>query len=685
MLNQKLKRAIAWIPIKQADASTPFAKSFFIASLAIFIVARIALVAIPISERVEPIEVDDSYSYIAKSIIMDECYKMDCPALVSLRQQITGQSDNYRQALVRNRIDLNVFTFYHPLYSAGFNTVSAFGYDPPQTYNILYIAFGIITTLGLGLWMRAVWGNLAAGIALLLLSFYVFTGPGLHVFVPSNIALGIASYSWAIILQEQRRKYWAIPFIWIAAIGIHTIGIVYSGAAMLLLLLKGGWPIVKKSFWLLISGATILIIRFGISLYLPQYRLFRSDSEFFTSIPTYSAALNANFIDALDFTSLWANSYWNVPILIALLILGFITASSNLRKNILINGIVLLFLFLGSLAYANLALGSPAGRIWIPMAFFLTGAVGSLISSWFFSASHWIIEIQNKSESKTLMTKLRNKDMLRKGILLITLGLLIAMNLHDYSRFGMRHYRLTLENSSSRQDFSLGNEELIDAFRNINNNDSILYMKETALYYGLSYGMVNNEAIFYPSISRTQRETEFVYENENLHYVLTLNPIVKFPSYSRNGIEMSVDASLNFLFPSSSRSNSPRILIENNFSGAELLIALSSNSIMESSSIFILQEGIEWIEIANVSENTDEISLRPSGAEDKIKVNGFQFDNSTTFWPWGIGASIEYHDLSNSTLSPTSVSLNDESIMSDLNFNFEVLEDGSSLVFARIE
>ena len=662
--------------------SESFTKRFYFICLFVFVIAHLFLVAYPISQRIEPIEVDDAYSYIAKSYVQKNCFDLECPALQNITEQINGQTDDYGQALLRNRIDLNLLTYYHPVYSVFFSILSTLGLNVIQIYNFLTLSLGSILLIALALWLRSLWGELIGGSALLLLTLYIFFGPGIHNFVPNNMALGFALLAWLILIKSREKLYWLIPFLWIISIGLHHVGLIYVGASLLFLLTKSIWPLEKSIKWLWISAIAIVGGRVLISFLIPQFSLLRDEARFFTDLPAYSEIVQRNLIEAKNYIALWANSYWSISSTLFFLLLGFWGIPKTKRKKIAINGFIALFIFLISLAFPNATLGSPAVRIWILLAFFLTGAIanGMLILLGFI----W----NGWKDLYKLIPILQNRDKrsnLRPEILFLSLiaFLLLGINMYDYSRYSLQHYLWTIENSIQRLDYVMGSNNLYSLLSDIQNKSTVVVTNESALYYGLINGLMDNGIVLYPAISNSEKEISWIQNNNSVEFALGKNPIVGLPTYSRGQIALREGARFIIRSSDSRGFSTPILLSESEFAMLTLLVeglAIDGNVFQES---YSLEYGLNNIPLLENDIAWKEIILYLENGSNELSISGFQANGIETNWPWNQEISIIY---SESELAPMfELSLDFPSAFNGFSFDGEMLSDESSLIFAKVD
>jgi hypothetical protein len=166
----------------------------FWCGLVLFVAARVTQAVIPEVIRLEPVEIDDAYRYLAQAKVMAGCFGGDCPGLAALQAQMVGGEPDPSTAFHRLRTEIHLFTYFHPLFSLILNGLRGLGLTASRAYDLASIGLGMMLCIGIGVWIGAVWGPAPAGIALGLLAFYQLPGKELR-FVPWALALGWAALS----------------------------------------------------------------------------------------------------------------------------------------------------------------------------------------------------------------------------------------------------------------------------------------------------------------------------------------------------------------------------------------------------------------------------------------------------------------------------------------------------------
>jgi hypothetical protein len=211
----------------------------FALGLGLFLYFQVGLVAGPFRVRDLPVESDDAYSYICKSAELLACPTQDCPALNDLRSQMTPAPDD-PEALADQkwRRHARLYTNYHPLYSLA---LWALAKTRGISYEETFRQLGILGSLGLGLalsyFLVTLAGPMAAGISLACLAPLVFPGQdivlqGIYYIAPSPLSMGVGLLMFAYLARRQGRPGLAFYGLNCLAMGLHPMGLIYTGLAV---------------------------------------------------------------------------------------------------------------------------------------------------------------------------------------------------------------------------------------------------------------------------------------------------------------------------------------------------------------------------------------------------------------------------------------------------------------------
>jgi hypothetical protein len=206
----------------------------FALGLGVFLFFQVSLVSEPFQRRALPVEADDAYSYILKSVALITCPFQDCPALKDLRPQVTPAPEDPEPLAYRKwRRHVRLFSIYFPLYSL---SLLALVKVEGISYEAAYRQLNVVGSLGLGLalsfFLVSLVGPLAAGISLASLAPVVFPGQGLTYVVPSALSLGMGLLMFAYLAYREGRPSLTFYAMNLLALGLHPMGLIYTGLAV---------------------------------------------------------------------------------------------------------------------------------------------------------------------------------------------------------------------------------------------------------------------------------------------------------------------------------------------------------------------------------------------------------------------------------------------------------------------
>lgn len=510
----------------------------FVASLLLFIAAQLYLTAVPFFVRSAPVEPDDAYGYILKAEqIRMGCFWQDCLALNSLRSQIEQETNNIEVAYHRAREHQRLFSVYHPAHSVALLSLHAVGLSYENGYALIAIVGKFLLCLAIAYWLHALYGARTSAISLLILAPMTFAGQGLHVIVPSNLALGLALLAWAMTARHDGAK--SIVVLVFLMLFTHPVGRLYAGITFGLTWLR--WeprPIKTTSLGLigaLLVGSFLLpflIIRPQIEIISGSFYPLSWDlwQKFLEYLPNSLSLLNS-----------WFSAFFNLPIGLSIFALGFLTLPPMRRKLWYQMFVLLLGLALLGLVYTTPWYHAVAfQRVWVPMGIFLLGLVGQLITT---TVDKWWKVFKDLGERRELTS------LLKPSLLLACLSImLLAVGFYNYIPFHFRHYVTTLNNMIDRANIDLNAAQPTKLFSQ-RDTSTVLYTDELNLYYFLTYGGFSREAIYLPAIFNAENEAEWL-QRENLDYVVLTNSKEKLTELNAAMSRASISSSEMNVFDS---------------------------------------------------------------------------------------------------------------------------------------
>jgi len=638
---------------------------FLIFAVLVFLLAQLYITVVPFTARDIPVEADDAYTYIQKAEQMRTCFLQDCEALATLQAQITERSSLEQTSIQQDRQYHRLFVVYHPLHSALLVALTALGLSYEIAYVVLAIAGKAILCLGIIYWLHSLFGPRTTAIALILLAPVVYVGTGIHTIVPSTMALALAAWLWGLVAKRGPSAKTVMVILSISMMLLHQVGKLYAGVALGLyvLLYFSSLRDKREQFFVVAMGFIIgaaLLLPFFITTPVMNF----DPTQFYPYEWDLLSAILPAVQNPLQIISIWFRAFTFPIISITLLSIGVLASVKRKQRPALLMAILLLLLLGFSLIYVVPWFGALLfERAWVPLAMLLTGFVAQAINA-------------SLAAVPTILDRLLQRDLKgmvsRTNALALVTGLLVILASVTYPAFYGRHYRLTLDNQIDRQDFSLTPEQPEMLFTElIQPGEAVLYTHELPLYYYLGRGGLAYGAVFLPVVKGTEREAYWL-EQQDLAYMAALSPVPE-----ADGISLVETASIYSPDGQSLVGDSVQIHLANTPAEAHLLVTFVVDDAEVKSTVIIPAGFTGWYELSG-QYNANKIMLATDAL---LRVTGLRMHTSEqTRWPWQhkvalealLGDSVTVYDFRSASLLP------------DMNFDVEVLNDDGSLVLARL-
>ncbi|CBW25256.1 putative membrane protein [Halobacteriovorax marinus SJ] len=234
---------------------------FFISSVAIFIFSKFLFVSTVELSRKLPTEADDAYMYTSRVNILNKCAKNACNSIEGIKSDINSRS-NSEEIAFRKAVDrAGVLVVYKPLYTLLLKALNTFSSDITKTYKVFRILSVIFISSAIAYLIYLLFPKFIASCLLIITSPAIFKAQGIHIMVPSNLALGISAVSWALAIKRKS----IILIIIISALSMlcHPMGKLYSLVTIMLTVFNSEEKLLKSllrnSLFILITAAALLI------------------------------------------------------------------------------------------------------------------------------------------------------------------------------------------------------------------------------------------------------------------------------------------------------------------------------------------------------------------------------------------------------------------------------------------
>jgi len=452
----------------------------------LFAAAQTGLTIAPILVRGIPPWPVDAYMYMAKAKQVRDCFRQDCPALNTLRPQLTTPTNDSDLRTRRDRQYYRALYQYHLLHSFAVERLERLTGDWRVAYDAIAIVGGALMVLSIAAFIVVLFGPAAGGIGLTILSTAVFPGfHGIHWIVPSNMTLALGFLCWAFLLSRHRLSLPSLPAFALAMVTLHTVGQIYAATAVLI----AGYVSVRRGAapWLWI-GLAVLVLAVNAAMpslvERPSLSLLRealpADTRWWRAIADNAAA-------SWEHASEFGAPYGGPAMLLFVTILGLLTVQGVRRTDATFVGLVLCGLCAAGALYVMPHYPAEVfRRVWIPFVVFAAGAIGAVVCCVVAGAGSILKD--RKRHAKAVA-----------GTIVLTalvIGGSAATALMSVPDLAARHIWLR-----RTANFAVDHGQPDRILQSVGQGAGVVYMHEMAMYLYFLYGGLNNETVFYPAVN----------------------------------------------------------------------------------------------------------------------------------------------------------------------------------------
>lgn len=480
----------------------------------------------PFNNRFSPIEPDDSYVRILKSVQMKECFLQDCPGLASLHHQFETLRNNPTADQIQIFEGYARFLLvYSPLNSIVLNGLEATGLSIEEAQNILASIGGLLFFSACAYWLVPIFGHGATALTLVLIIGMQLPSYGVSSFPPNNLSLAVGLWLWGFILRSKGDCGPQLVLGVLISCSLHQIGKVWMAATLLLYFSYLYFNFNRKR--LIYGCISILVI--GIFLLLPSLAskpMMAYPAMDLMDQESLSDIFRLNSSVALKIVIEFLKYFDGMLPIIFLLSTGLLSTllenkdsrSSYLLMLLMLTGLTILSLFI---FFPYGSGGEIFARIWVPFVILLTATacagllrlfvtIKSLLKSYY---SH-----QEESRSK-------NEILVFLAILLtFSVSMIdhISSNIFVYSRDFpqlIRHKTDRLHHFLDTTQVKILQQDAKDSRRL-----KILYNDiESAVFY-LSKGALHHDALYLPPVLHSSLAEDWIGEGQGVTHFVRRNP-----------------------------------------------------------------------------------------------------------------------------------------------------------------
>ncbi len=659
----------------------------FLLGIILYCGVHVGFVQIPVMmNRSVPVEPDDAYSYILKSSQMQSCFWQDCPTMEDLRHQLSEPSSDWNVTLERERQYHRTINLYHPLFSMLLSGIHRLGLSWESAYNSMIIGGTLFLIGAIAYWMYGLVGYGVSGLALILMAFTVFEGQGIHYIVPSNLALGIAMFTWGMLLQHVETRFaWALPGAILVMVTMHPIGKVYAGVTLVAYIFLR-YPIRSKRTWSIIGASGCLLM---LAFIVPEL-IHRPTLTFHSALSLPGGAMQeyrTNIEEAFVLGRKWARSYdWSLRTMAVFILAGLLSVASNNRRTIWVMGGMAATLMVGAFVFVYPGYTAVlVRRVWIPLTIFMTALIS--LATWRLLGLAWQLQrmAAQRPQQKRHLRSFHWEAFARNLVILLLIILVFKFGQHF--RMGYTKFQSRKNTMISRANIAFDAQQPALLTSEDHHCKTVLYMREDPLYFFLSHNTYECGAVHYRAVKGTPEEKAWITDNRDIRHVVTWNPLRHLPSAREGGIELIPGERLELHSVDLKQIDTVEFYLENRGSDVTLDIDVqrAGRSEPEQMVLHVPAKWSGWLSHSLPRSGVvTTIALEAQEVRDTILLKGIRIDPaSSLYWPWDQDftlTSIAPHaEQSSQTIDLTS----DRFKLLD-HWRMKVIADGGSTVLAEV-
>jgi hypothetical protein len=677
--------------IRKLTASTKAAQIVFVLASLLYLGARISLTGAPAFFGGYPVvaDVDDAYTYIESGVQTVTCFRQDCPAMEDLRQQLLVPSTDFDTGFERQREYQRAILYYHPLYSFAFAGLLKAGITPETGFNIMSILGAVLVNLAIITLLYVSWGPGGAAVALSMLAFSMLGAErGFRNIVPSHYALGFAIFSWAVLIKNNQKKIWIVPLCILGMLSTHLTGLLYAIMTLALIVLLTVWPPSKED-WKLIgwsAGVFALYILLTLVVKHPDLSLF-TPSNFFIGAWSRRDMFMQGLWRLLAEIEWWGPGVWLRFSALILIVTGFIIAPKEKRTRLLTLAILLLGILAASLLYlVPFFPGVVTDRVWLPVKFFLVGALGSSIWLWLKSLVKKAASFNHETgENEDIPAFLGSKFFIFSLIVVFFVGQTYLQN----QWINGTQYRLEVLKNTDRPFYTIDPAQTQFMLERIQPEDYALYMQEVPMYFYLSHGAIHSHTVSYRAVRNTPEQKYWIDNNPDIRFVVASHPVMTVLNQPQVALPVMEN---EFVIIRSENPVNPadiQLLVVNNQAEAGLInITYSVNGGEENRKLLTIEpNSADWVNLEGLNtDQVDYIRLAGVNPQSQVYITGIRIGQQTDlFWPWEQGISVTLKGAKDTQQEMPTLNFDQQTLNQGLDLPLRVLSDDSITVLAEVK
>lgn len=482
-----------------------------------------------INGRPLPPEPDDTLTYLEKTVQMEQCPRQDCLALQDLRKQLSAPSTGPEEQHERSLAFFRTFAIFHPSYSLILLGVKKLGFGLMEANELVWKLSPVLFGFAFAYLLEALWGLSAAGIALTLLAFSVFPDTGLHLVVPSNLAMAIGSIVWARIISRRGDAPWTLVIGAVLLVTMHPIGRLYTAIGILMALVVSNFDLRRRVWISLFVAAIIMGFAFISSRLINIPGLVGIGLGFSGNTPQSSLQNHVHGIGAtlVQFFSqivvLESGLFGSIPFFLGAAVIGFAALPGAQREVNLKASLLYAFFVLVALLTVTSQPADIVFRTWIPLVVILWGAVAHAI--WFsLQESMKLVRAGLAADRKS--TQIGPERFWPLVVFAVCLGLASNKVL-----WGSEQLYAMQEHMLLREPLKFCASQPEKLLSQAKPDDRVLYTSIISMPYYFIHGAMQLGAVYYNPALKGKSVEEELLRRPDLRFAVLYNPMIYHPSF----------------------------------------------------------------------------------------------------------------------------------------------------------
>ena len=654
----------------------------------------ISISLLPLNDRFAPLEPDDSYTRIAKSVQMRDCFFQDCPAKKTLEQQFEMQRSEPRSAQFIHDAYARIFQVYSPLFSLSMLTIESLGFSQEQSHNFLLSVGGILFFASCAYWLTPLIGPAATALTLILLIGLQLPGYGITEFTPNNISLAIAMWSWGLIIRTKGACAPQLIVAIILSCYMHITGKAWM-IVSLLLYFSYLFPDIDRNRLRqgLLATLVLLVVMVLIPWAVSEPTLVMPEINNGTSqglLKIFQSNLPAVFPIVGNWLKHFDSAFQAIMLILAGLFLILKENQTGRKAYIVVFFGISLLLFLSLFVYYpyNELGGVAFSRIWTPFVILLTATTAAGLFHLILTLKRLTLSYFAHGEEKDV-----NEGRLLWLTALLAFTLLLSDHLANNLYVFFRDYNQSVRHKVDRLQHFLDPGQLQTLHQDAQHGSplKILYNDIESANFFFSYGGLQYDALYMPPIITNPHPETWIGADQGVTNFVMQNPNIPKHRGFLIGSDDRFGGSLQLGLQFSSQTKQPQTLsiLLANLSTSEATIILAVPDHEGEGGYQEMKKAVPpnwtgWWHVDGLTWQMQEMMvLKSFDPQQKIYLMGTRIGQQThPTWPWDQPVSI-IHPLATKSEKAGLYQFDSQKLWVYDDRHFDIANDSGNLILLK--